>query len=299
MPSILIPFLPTYTCFHSEVEVSLVCNHCGQRKEKRVEMYRDFSIELSVNEEVWAPASSDKANSLNIRSASSDTLESLLKSFFCSEIREVQCEKCNTSSGTAMTENKILCLPKYLIIHLKRFVFDYSLSRFVKDSKCITFPKKLSMNSDICKFSDEFFVPSMTPYVINSDLDSTTGEEILTEFLRESESIDTRRFVEPTSCADWSCQKCTSTNAQSNTQCSMCQTKKAENSVTDYHLATVIRHLGSDLSSGHYICDVRTRDDTRDRWSRCDDSTVAEISEKKVFGETDSPYILIFERIVD
>ena len=166
-------------------------------------------------------------------------------------------------------------------------------------------------DDNICAFSNDYFVPNMTPCIAKNDDDYSDNlnddTEILKAFLKESEKVDTRRFdeIRPSSSGRWACHKCTLANDPSLTHCEVCQIEKRGFSITDYTLVSVIRHLGSDLSSGHYICDVKNKNSnsntgaTDNKWSRCDDSTVSVISEEKVLRETDTPYIMIYERIID
>ena len=59
-----------------------------------------------------------------------------------------------------------------------------------------------------------------------------------------------------------------------------------------FHLNAVIRHLGHDTLSGHYIADVRTEKG----WQRCDDSLVTDIAEQIVVNERENAYILFYVR---
>jgi hypothetical protein len=61
---------------------------------------------------------------------------------------------------------------------------------------------------------------------------------------------------------------------------------------THFGLAAVVRHQGSDMSSGHYIADVLLKG----VWKRCDDSLVHEISEEAVLSDKTDSYILFYER---
>ena len=59
-----------------------------------------------------------------------------------------------------------------------------------------------------------------------------------------------------------------------------------------FRLNAVIRHLGQDTLSGHYIADVRCEKG----WQRCDDSLVVDMSEQQVVNEKENAYILFYVR---
>ena len=152
----------------------------------------------------------------------------------------------------------------------------------------------------------------------------------------------------------WACTKCTLENAATATSCEVCNNPRAAhdasppaaaaaaNAVVDltvgddengeltgagkgaaqapgggwrYRLRAVVRHMGSNVFSGHYICDTFTgtgagssgssggggsgnRGGGRGAgsWQRCDDSIVSPISEEAVLKDETSPYILFYER---
>ena len=75
----------------------------------------------------------------------------------------------------------------------------------------------------------------------------------------------------------------------------------------EYRLSAVVRHMGNNVFTGHYICDTYTAVTATSRigkalgaggaWRRCDDSIVAPISEEDVLADKISPYILFYERV--
>ena len=73
-----------------------------------------------------------------------------------------------------------------------------------------------------------------------------------------------------------------------------------------YRLSAVVRHMGNNVFTGHYICDTFTAASAASRvgkalrpggaWRRCDDSVVMPITEEEVLADQTSPYILFYER---
>ena len=74
-----------------------------------------------------------------------------------------------------------------------------------------------------------------------------------------------------------------------------------------YRLSAVVRHMGNNVFTGHYICDIFTAASAASRvgkalkpggsWRRCDDSAVAPITEEEVLADQTTPYILFYERV--
>lgn len=61
-----------------------------------------------------------------------------------------------------------------------------------------------------------------------------------------------------------------------------------------YKLTAVVRHIGSDCKSGHYVTDILHGKDGS--WRRCDDSLVTYISAERVLAELRDAYLLFYVR---
>lgn len=86
------------------------------------------------------------------------TLDALFKLYFCPEKVERKCEKC---PGTEChIRREIVQLPRILIIHLKRFSFDYATETFSK----LDFPISMSTEFDITKYCENSMVSGPIPY---------------------------------------------------------------------------------------------------------------------------------------
>jgi hypothetical protein len=74
------------------------------------------------------------------------------------------------------------------------------------------------------------------------------------------------------------------TGQQTSTAAEMAVPLEHANNPFYYQLVAVVRHVGKTAFSGHYTCDVRHKDPSRDSqrrwgWYRCDDSRVSEVSQ--------------------
>ena len=99
------------------------------------------------------------------------------------------------------------------------------------------------------------------------------------------------------------------------------QTGTLDSTPLRYRLNAVVRHIGTDAFTGHYICDTAThetpatplsgiyrsevdegesagrRKSTVAAWSRNNDSLVNSVNEETVLSEMDTPYIFFYTRI--
>ncbi|XP_069838350.1 ubiquitin carboxyl-terminal hydrolase 37 isoform X2 [Dendropsophus ebraccatus] len=121
-----------YSCpiicnFEFEAQHSIICKMCGERVVKR-ETFNDLSIDLPRRKKVSPPRSIQ--DSLNL--------------FFRKEDVEYSCEKC--SSRSAVVIHKFSRLPRVLILHLKRYSFDVSLSLNNKVGQQVVIPRYLTLS---------------------------------------------------------------------------------------------------------------------------------------------------------
>ena len=65
-----------------------------------------------------------------------------------------------------------------------------------------------------------------------------------------------------------------------------------------YKLSAVVRHLGDNANSGHYVTDLPDNDykgsAVEGKWRRCDDRMIRPITLDKVLAEQDNPYLLFY-----
>ncbi|XP_073503506.1 ubiquitin carboxyl-terminal hydrolase 37 isoform X1 [Phyllobates terribilis] len=122
-----------YTCpvicnFEFEAQHSIICKICGEKVTKR-EQFNDLSIDLPRRKKLFPCRS----------------IQDSLDLFFRKEDLEYSCEKCNGKS--AVVVHKFSRLPRVLILHLKRYSFNVSLSLNNKVGQRVIIPRFLTLSS--------------------------------------------------------------------------------------------------------------------------------------------------------
>ncbi|KAM4024449.1 ubiquitin carboxyl-terminal hydrolase 37 isoform 2-T2 [Anomaloglossus baeobatrachus] len=123
----------SFTCpvicnFEFEAQHSIICKTCGEKVMKR-EQFNDLSIDLPRRKKL-----------LPCRS-----IQDSLDLFFRKENLEYSCEKCNGKSAVVI--HKFSRLPRVLILHLKRYSFNVSLSLSNKVGQRVIIPRYLTLSS--------------------------------------------------------------------------------------------------------------------------------------------------------
>ncbi|XP_036290453.1 ubiquitin carboxyl-terminal hydrolase 37 isoform X2 [Pipistrellus kuhlii] len=119
---------PVITNLEFEVQHSIICKACGEIIPKR-EQFNDLSIDLPR-----------RKKPLPLRS-----VQDSLDLFFRAEEIEYSCEKC--SGKCALVRHKFNRLPRILILHLKRYSFNITLSLNNKIGQQVIIPRYLTLSS--------------------------------------------------------------------------------------------------------------------------------------------------------
>ncbi|XP_058520986.1 ubiquitin carboxyl-terminal hydrolase 37 isoform X1 [Ochotona princeps] len=122
-----------YTCpvinnLEFEVQHSIICKACGEIIPKR-EQFNDLSIDLPRRKKPLPPRS----------------IQDSLDLFFRAEELEYSCEKCG--GKCALVRHKFNRLPRVLILHLKRYSFNVTLSLNNKIGQQVIIPRYLTLSS--------------------------------------------------------------------------------------------------------------------------------------------------------
>lgn len=122
-----------YTCpvinnFEFEAQHSIICKMCSETVFKR-EHFNDLSIDLPRRKKLLP----------------SRSIQDSLDLFFRMEDLEYSCEKCNGKSATVI--HKFSRLPRVLILHLKRYSFNVTLSLNNKVGQQVIIPRYLTLAS--------------------------------------------------------------------------------------------------------------------------------------------------------
>eukprot|EP01031_Cornospumella_fuschlensis_P031722 gene31722-38339_t len=251
----LAALLPPAFLFESRVQVCLQCVECQYEHPSRVETYRDIPLSL--------PADG--------MSASVVSLPALLHSFFSPEVRDLPCPAC--SRGTRVRVRKSMhTLPPVLAIHLKRFSEGLEDASYVKLHTPVDFPSSLSI-ADVVpntpQKNSEQHVWGKCAQVVAGEYDEF-WEKMMRAPAPLQPVIDNFNRL-----------RCALTTP-----------------AYTYKLYGVVRHRGISMNAGHYICDAfgspGQKDADAQRWFRCDDAFVQELTEDVVLAEKDSPYMLFY-----
>ncbi|XP_045710269.1 ubiquitin carboxyl-terminal hydrolase 37 isoform X1 [Phyllostomus hastatus] len=119
---------PVITNLEFEVQHSIICKACGEIIPKR-EQFNDLSIDLPRRKKPLPPRS----------------IQDSLDLFFRAEELEYSCEKCN--GKCALVRHKFNRLPRILILHLKRYSFNITLSLNNKIGQQVIIPRYLTLSS--------------------------------------------------------------------------------------------------------------------------------------------------------
>jgi hypothetical protein len=109
LPSLHVSVIPTVRRLLSVIDVTLRCTNCYELRHKK-EHYHDYSLLLPANP---------------IETSQTLSLESLIASFFSPDKRDLACEKCSVENGQVEVTTQIEKFPDVLILHLKRFEYNF------------------------------------------------------------------------------------------------------------------------------------------------------------------------------
>ncbi|KAK2495475.1 hypothetical protein MC885_021484 [Smutsia gigantea] len=168
---------PVITNFEFELLASIICKECGH-----IVLKTEVSNSLSIS----IPSE---------RQALPVSIQSALDIFFKAEELEYECEKCKCKSS--VLQQKLIRLPRVLIVHLKRYSFNefFSLS---KDNQEVAIPRYLTL-SPYCNgntkppvplsknaHSTEFQVLKLFEKVYSETISSLTPSTNLTSASKDS-----------------------------------------------------------------------------------------------------------------
>ncbi|XP_040568482.1 ubiquitin carboxyl-terminal hydrolase 37 isoform X1 [Lepeophtheirus salmonis] len=259
-----------------EVETIVTCSSCGLQSSMTS---KNLICTLS------SPVDDNKRTSIG------GLLEN---TFSASKIDQWSCEKCGIRNGSAILTSSFKTLPRVLILHVPRSNYDsHSDVKNHKIQNAISIFENLNLSSLTIK---DVVFPEKKSYIFqNDELWSDDDEEEITssnllgtpEKLRNLSKEQIGKLNEEDSLAlairyslkEAGSPKEGSFNAPLDPSpnedmrfCETCDldTKKSIN--ISYQLASIVSHLGSSASSGHYIADVFRFD--RKAWFRYNDMNV-------------------------
>lgn len=227
--------------FCMSVQVCLKCCSCGYTRNKE-EMYRHLSIDIIADDEVSNLHSKDN----EVLTVSKATVRKSLEHFFQPETREIKCEKCTDGTHAEQTL-RILSQPKLLLLHLKRFiVVERLICPATTEIDVENQPPNAPSSPTLLSTTPIADVPPQIEYVFKKNkapVEVPMSLSLEAYYQHSSQSKDSQRLPLLSAAA------------------SMEPTKK-------YNLQSIVHHIGSTASSGHYTADAirevncKTQDET-------------------------------------
>lgn len=159
---------PIDATFTTEVRVRLTCDSC-----KFTRTHKETYLHLSL--EIGAPTAIDDMYSSNDECGLS--IDDGIRRFFAPCTQELKCEKCFCETATQSME--ITKLPPALLLHLKRFIVDYSPDwssiSYSKNQSAVHVNTELSVHDD-CSALTEFI---SSDCLVNKKLTSSGSVSIV------------------------------------------------------------------------------------------------------------------------
>lgn len=186
--------------------------------------------------------------------SSPSSVQDGLARFFAPEQRQLKCERCFCETATQTMQ--ITKLPKALLLHFKRFIVqvsdDYSSVSYRKNTSPVTFDSHMMIREN--------------------SMDDEIPSSILSEFLAPD-------CVIPTNCPP-------------SLSCCNGQPEQQQTTQHEYVLKSVVNHIGSSASCGHYTADALGPNSI---WFRFNDSYVSKIKEAQATqGSAATAYMILY-----
>ena len=125
--------------FKAELDVSLCCEECKEARCKR-ECYHDFSLDMPPP--VVAPAAAAAA----ANASPPLSIDGLLSTFFAPTDVSVRCEANGCAKERATSTSAFATTPPVLLLHLKRFHYDYVTKSYTKRTDRVVVPRTLTLD---------------------------------------------------------------------------------------------------------------------------------------------------------
>jgi len=274
-PKYQVKSTPLTSHFTTQIRHTLTCDSCCYSR-SHVEYYNHLSLEVMEEED------------------GTSSIEEGLRKFLAEEKRELKCEKCYHESATQKME--IVKLPKALLLHLKRFIVDFSPCytnvSYRKNRSAVEFPQALSL------YNSSHSSPSSAGKAVVVPMEEENVNGVLGEFLARDVIIPSMSSMASTTENDT--QDDDEDDANVTQEDDMEEEEDGDNndevSIQRYSLRSTVHHIGSTASCGHYTADAlrpyNNDDDNHKKksqkndaqWTRFNDSYVSTISDSQATG---------------
>ena len=271
---------PIDDAFLTEIRTRLTCDSCKYSR-SHVEKYYHLSLDIGNGQ-------SDDDNC---------SVEEGLRRFFQPEKLSIKCDKC---FGESATQTKhMVRLPRTLLLHLKRFIVDVSPDwtsiSYRKNRSPVDFEDNISLGDGANGLADYFASDVRVP----AAMDETVSETDMTEGNMDSPMEEDN-----------------SDNDDSDNVHSDDDVDENDRTARSYVLRSVVNHIGSTASCGHYTADGKRlydnttttnsdkhSDDTKGndvvsrKWTRFNDSSVSRIEPDEAVNQSTrrTAYMIMYE----
>ena len=281
--SILLPeqvfgMFPTIRHFTAGVRFQTTCSKCGHNQSERVEGYTEIPIDLLSSDSKSGGASTTPAKL---------QAHDLFKHFFRDDRRSFRCDKCgDEEDDNAIYRSSLVKMPQVLVLHLKRFHYDFKNNRLDKNRAALSFPAKLELRER------------------RDTTSSSSSDGVVHICAADAKSSDTSIDLQEGPKHAIEAAAVQASLASSHTQVANLAPGgllDGASSEFTYALSGVVRHLGVDCRSGHYVTDVPDgstatyKTGAPEKWKRCDDMGVTSTTLSRVLAEKESPYLLFYQ----
>lgn len=224
----------------------------------------------------------DDDGNLHEKEAPALPLTSLFGNFFNDDIRDLVCERCLESDGRVRITSEIVTLPTTLVIHLKRFRYEEAKERYVKINTPVSFPVQLNLLDcgDCIKHRDSVHCQSLS-----SDIWTQRPRDIKTSAADFESFFPSPGRMPSTGGRNIDEEDPFFTNYPAIGSSSIEEKQHSDRQFYGYTLSAVVRHVGREMLTGHYVCDAASEptddcDLTGDLvWKRYDDAMVTDIEQ--------------------
>ena len=278
--------LATQQHFDSKLEKRLVCESCGDHKD-RTEKFRGFSLGFGQGE--WA------------------LLPVMLESYFENERVDCKCDLCGCRS--TRIEKTLTSAPRVLVLHLKRFVSNLSKQCYEKKHCSVFIHEKLDLSEYVGCFSGAAswaVSPAASPQRTPARplaAEARSGAPMASLSPASPGSVPGAETPPP-------CAETPSPRASANAGATVTPppvAKAARHSQTEasalecdagpqdpglvYDLRSIVSHEGESPNQGHYVSYARSE---KGAWRLYDDAQVKDVSSIQKAGLGGSAYILFY-----